>query len=141
MSLRLPHLARGRVGATLPRVPTIARRTAATASSSVDDPSDTRMQKNRDGQRARGAPSKASAQELEPSLGSSKLLRSTPEEALATSGLRFADGHGLRGPTGKGRETRKMNLHQAVRDAIRTELATNPKSYVFGEDVKAHGVL
>jgi hypothetical protein len=38
------------------------------------------MQKNRDGQRARGAPSKATAQELEPSLGSSKLLRSTPEE-------------------------------------------------------------
>lgn len=39
--------------------------------------------------------------------------------ALATEGLVFADGHGLRGPTGKGRETRKMNLHQAIRDALR----------------------
>lgn len=40
-------------------------------------------------------------------------------QALATEGLVFADGHGLRGPTGKGRETRKMNLHQAIRDALR----------------------
>ncbi|CAK9781155.1 unnamed protein product [Cutaneotrichosporon oleaginosum] len=139
----MPFLVRGSRAAVaaraLPRLPIVAaRRGAAT---SVDDPSDTRMQKNRDGQRARGAPSKATAQELEPSLGSSKLLKSTPEEALATPGLRFADGHGLRGPSGKGRETRKMNLHQAVRDAIRTELAANPRSFVFGEDVKAHGVF
>jgi 2-oxoisovalerate dehydrogenase E1 component beta subunit len=60
---------------------------------------------------------------------------------LATKGLVFADGHGLKGPTGKGRETRKMNLHQAIRDALRTVLVSNPKSFVFGEDVKAHGVL
>lgn len=80
MSPSMPLLVRGRVAVAaraLPRLNTVARRSVAT---SVDDPSDTRMQKNRDGQRARGAPSKASAQEMEPSLGSSKLLRSTPEE-------------------------------------------------------------
>ena len=54
----------------------------------------------------------------EPSLGSSELLLSTSEAALATPGLNFADGHGLRGAHGKGRETRRMNLHQVVRDAL-----------------------
>ncbi|KAL1411399.1 hypothetical protein Q8F55_002355 [Vanrija albida] len=90
---------------------------------------------------ARAVPSEAAAQEAEPSLGSSNLLRTTREAALATAGLRFADGHGLRGPTGKGRETRKMSLHQAIRDALKTALETNPRAFVFGEDVKAHGVF
>jgi len=54
----------------------------------------------------------------EPTLGSSELLLTTAEEALATPGLTFADGHGLKGPHGKGRETRRMNLHQAIRDAL-----------------------
>ncbi|RSH86880.1 uncharacterized protein EHS24_005158 [Apiotrichum porosum] len=107
--------------------------------SSVDDPSTSQVP--RDGTRARATPSHHSAQELEPSLGNSNLLKRTPEEALATKGLVFADGHGLKGPTGKGRETRQMNLHQAVRDAMRTALTSNPKSFIFGEDVKAHGVF
>lgn len=54
-------------------------------------------------------------------------------QSLATPGLKFTDGHGLRGPTGKGRQTRKMNLYQAIRDALGTALATNPKAIVFGE--------
>jgi hypothetical protein len=54
----------------------------------------------------------------EPTLGSSELLLTTADGALATPGLTFADGHGLKGPHGKGRETRRMNLHQAIRDAL-----------------------
>lgn len=58
------------------------------------------------------------AQGEEPSLGSSELLLSTPEAALATPGLSFADGHGHRNSLGRIRETRRMNLHQAIRDAL-----------------------
>nr|XP_018262807.1 2-oxoisovalerate dehydrogenase E1 component, beta subunit [Kwoniella dejecticola CBS 10117]OBR84965.1 2-oxoisovalerate dehydrogenase E1 component, beta subunit [Kwoniella dejecticola CBS 10117] len=72
----------------------------------------------------------------EPSLGESLLFLHTSEAALATPGLRFTDGHGLKGPTGKGRQTRRMNLYQAIRDALGTALATNPKAFVFGEDVQ-----
>lgn len=42
----------------------------------------------------------------------------TTPKALNTPGMKFADGHGLKGPTGKGRQTRKMNLYQAIRDAL-----------------------
>jgi len=34
-----------------------------------------------------------------------------------------------------------MNLYQAVRDALGTALATNPKAVVFGEDVSFGGVF
>lgn len=54
----------------------------------------------------------------EPALGDSNILLKTKEEALATPGLTFTDGHGLKGFNGKGRETRRMNLYQAVRDAL-----------------------
>ncbi|KAK8846514.1 hypothetical protein IAR55_005600 [Kwoniella newhampshirensis] len=77
-----------------------------------------------------------SKQPEEPSLGESASFRHTAEEALATPGLKFADGHGLKGPTGRGRQTRRMNLYQAIRDALGTALATNPKAFVFGEDVQ-----
>ena len=63
------------------------------------------------------------AAEAEPSLGQSTLLLQTSEEALATPGLMFTDGHGLKGPNGRGRETRRMNLHQAIRDALGYVLA------------------
>ncbi|WVQ67499.1 uncharacterized protein L199_005699 [Kwoniella botswanensis] len=72
----------------------------------------------------------------EPSLGESRLFLHTTEETLATPGIRFTDGHGLKGPTGKGRQTRRMNLYQAIRDALGTALATNPRAFVFGEDVQ-----
>lgn len=55
--------------------------------------------------------------------------------------MTFTDGHGIRGPTGKGRQTRKMNLYQAIRDALGTALATHPKAVVFGEDVSFGGVF
>nr|XP_019011019.1 2-oxoisovalerate dehydrogenase E1 component, beta subunit [Kwoniella pini CBS 10737]OCF49800.1 2-oxoisovalerate dehydrogenase E1 component, beta subunit [Kwoniella pini CBS 10737] len=72
----------------------------------------------------------------EPSLGECSLFLHTSDEALSTPGLKFTDGHGLKGPTGKGRQTRRMNLYQAIRDALGTALATNPKAFVFGEDVQ-----
>ncbi|ORX35773.1 Thiamin diphosphate-binding protein [Kockovaella imperatae] len=81
-------------------------------------------------------PSSPPPPEAEPSVGQSSLLLQEPAEALATKGLTFADGHGLKGPNGRGREVRRMNLHQAIRDALGTALATNPKSIVFGEDVE-----
>lgn len=34
-----------------------------------------------------------------------------------------------------------MNLYQAIRDALGTALATNPKAVVFGEDVSFGGVF
>lgn len=34
-----------------------------------------------------------------------------------------------------------MNLYQAVRDALGTALATNPRAVVFGEDVSFGGVF
>ena len=40
------------------------------------------------------------------------------DQALASPGLTFTDGHGLRGLSGKGRQTRRMNLYQAIRDAL-----------------------
>lgn len=71
----------------------------------------------------------------EESLGQSGLLLNNPELALATPGITFTDGHGLRGRTGKGRQTRQMNLYQAIRDALGTALATDSRATVFGEDV------
>lgn len=55
------------------------------------------------------------------SVASSQLLHSTRETALRTPGLAWTDEDGsgpVRSMVG-GRETRKMNLYQAVRDALR----------------------
>jgi len=120
------------------------RRLHSTIKRSVDEPSVAPPV-------ARTAPSTA-AQHEDVGVGQSELLLGTTEQvssthdqsslqALATPGLTFTDGHGLRGPTGKGRQTRKMNLYQAVRDALGTALATNPKAVVFGEDVSFGGVF
>jgi hypothetical protein len=54
-------------------------------------------------------------------VASSQLLRATRETALRTPGLTWSDEHDS-GPVRNivgGRETRKMNLYQAVRDALR----------------------
>lgn len=56
-----------------------------------------------------------------PSVSSSQILRSTRESALRTPGISWADEDQL-GPVRNivgGRETRKMNTYQAVRDAMR----------------------
>ncbi|RSH87231.1 hypothetical protein EHS25_003140 [Saitozyma podzolica] len=109
---------------------------------SVDEPSDARPA-DPPAPRARSAPTPVPDEPTveEPSLGKSDILLGTEEQALATPGLTFADGHGLRGPTGKGRQTRRMNLYQAIRDALGTALATNPKAIVYGEDVAFGGVF
>jgi hypothetical protein len=55
-----------------------------------------------------------------PSIASSKILRSTRDAALRTPGIKWLDEHGsspLQNTIG-GRETRKMNVYQAVRDAM-----------------------
>lgn len=56
-----------------------------------------------------------------PSVSSSQILRSTRESALRTPGIIWADedqSGPMRNVVG-GRETRKMNTYQAVRDAMR----------------------
>jgi hypothetical protein len=55
-----------------------------------------------------------------PSIATSQILRTTREAALRTPGIKWLDEDGgspLRNTIG-GRETRKMNLYQAVRDAM-----------------------
>lgn len=57
-----------------------------------------------------------------PSIATSKLLRTTRETALRAPGIKWADDDAngpLRVIVG-GRETRKMNTYQAVRDAMRS---------------------
>lgn len=60
-----------------------------------------------------------------PSVATSRLMRTTREAALRTPGLRWTDpdepGAHEREIV-SGRETRKMNLYQAVRDAMRSVL-------------------
>ena len=110
-------------------------RVISSVGTSVDDPSDSRS-RTPTPRPARVAPSPpADASAGEPSLGESELLLDTQEkvcfpricgsqadcaenQALSTPGLTFTDGHGLSGPTGKGRQTRRMNLYQAIRDAL-----------------------
>lgn len=56
-----------------------------------------------------------------PSISTSKILRSTRESALRTLGIKWLDEDGsspLQNTIG-GRETRKMNVYQAIRDAMR----------------------
>ena len=55
-----------------------------------------------------------------PSIATSQILRGTREAALRSPGIKWLDEDGgspLRNTIG-GRETRKMNLYQAVRDAM-----------------------
>ena len=55
-----------------------------------------------------------------PSISTSKILRTTREAALRTLGIKWLDEDGsspLQNTIG-GRETRKMNVYQAVRDAM-----------------------
>ncbi|OJA16034.1 hypothetical protein AZE42_04294 [Rhizopogon vesiculosus] len=74
------------------------------------------------------------------SVASSKLLRITRESALRTPGIVWADEEPVRNIVG-GRETRKMNLYQAVRDALSIALAKDDTAVVFGEDIAFGGVF
>ena len=94
-----------------------------------------------------------------PSVATSKILLSTREAALRTPSIKWLDEDGgspLRNTIG-GRETRKMNLYQAVRDAmgyvqpgchgvtdlvfVRIAMAKDDTAIVFGEDVAFGGVF
>ncbi|KAG8855564.1 hypothetical protein FRB91_001985 [Serendipita sp. 411] len=75
-----------------------------------------------------------------PGIATSKLLRTTRETALNTPGLSWADDGSISTADG-GRDTRKMNMYQAVRDALGTALAKDDNAVVFGEDVAFGGVF
>ncbi|CAG7846156.1 2-oxoisovalerate dehydrogenase subunit beta 2, mitochondrial; AltName: Full=Branched-chain alpha-keto acid dehydrogenase E1 component beta chain; Short=BCKDE1B; Short=BCKDH E1-beta; AltName: Full=Protein DARK INDUCIBLE 4; Flags: Precursor [Serendipita indica DSM 11827] len=75
-----------------------------------------------------------------PSIVTSKLLRVTRETALKSPGLMWTSEPESASPDG-GRETRKMNMYQAVRDALGIALSTDESAVVFGEDVAFGGVF
>ncbi|KAJ7311469.1 thiamine diphosphate-binding protein [Mycena albidolilacea] len=72
-----------------------------------------------------------------PSVATSQILRSTKERALRTPGLVWNDEENS---NSVGRECRKMNLYQAVRDALRPVLCDDT-AVVFGEDIAFGGVF
>ncbi|KAG1724760.1 thiamine diphosphate-binding protein [Suillus paluster] len=106
----------GRLRSTLP---TLSRRWQTTASTTVEPPP------------ASGHSS---------SVAASKLLRITRESALRTPGITWQDEESDRNIVG-GRETRKMNLYQAVRDALSIALAKDDTAVIFGEDIAFGGVF
>jgi 2-oxoisovalerate dehydrogenase E1 component beta subunit len=94
-----------------------------------------------------------------PSISTSRILRSTREAALRTPDIKWLDEDAI-SPLQKtigGRETRKMNVYQAIRDAMayvrlgwhvlvdlvffRIALAKDDTAVVFGEDVAFGGVF
>ncbi|TFY70259.1 hypothetical protein EVG20_g2739 [Dentipellis fragilis] len=77
-----------------------------------------------------------------PGIATSKLLRTTRDAALRTPGISWKDDDGG-APTREfgGRETRKMNVYQAVRDAMSIALMKDETAVVFGEDVAFGGVF
>ena len=63
--------------------------------------------------------------------------------ALHTPGINWING-GVSSPSNNilgGRETRKMNMYQALRDAMAIALAKDERAVVFGEDVAFGGVF
>jgi 2-oxoisovalerate dehydrogenase E1 component beta subunit len=78
-----------------------------------------------------------------PSVANSQVLKTKRETALRTPGLQWADEDASvpsRTIVG-GRETRKMNTYQAIRDAMSIALAKDEHAVVFGEDVAFGGVF
>ncbi|KAH7889619.1 pyruvate dehydrogenase [Phlebopus sp. FC_14] len=77
------------------------------------------------------------------SVATSKLLRTTRDAALRAPALSWTDDNDS-APVQKvvgGRETRKMNMYQAVRDALSIALVKDDTAVVFGEDVAFGGVF
>lgn len=75
-------------------------------------------------------------------LNRTTLLRTSRESSLKTPGIKWTDD----APTstsdiGGGRETRKMNTYQAIRDAMSIILTKDDSAIVFGEDVGFGGVF
>ncbi|KAF8201495.1 pyruvate dehydrogenase [Pholiota molesta] len=78
-----------------------------------------------------------------PSIATSEVLKTKRETALRTPGIIWAD-EDPSFPTRAivaGRETRKMNTYQAIRDAMSIALAKDDSAVVFGEDVAFGGVF
>ncbi|KAF8964007.1 thiamine diphosphate-binding protein [Flammula alnicola] len=78
-----------------------------------------------------------------PSIATSQVLRTKRETAFRTPGIIWADGD-TSAPSRNiigGRETRKMNTYQAIRDAMSIALAKDENAVVFGEDVAFGGVF
>lgn len=78
-----------------------------------------------------------------PSVASSNMLSTKRESALRTPGLVWADEDASAPPRiiVGGRETRKMNTYQAIRDAMSIALSKDENAVVFGEDVAFGGVF
>ncbi|KAJ1309942.1 hypothetical protein OPQ81_006701 [Rhizoctonia solani] len=70
------------------------------------------------------------------SVAQSPLLRNTREAALKTSGIAWKDE-----ASENGRETRKMNMYQSLRDAMSVAMTKDDTAVVFGEDVAFGGVF
>ncbi|KZV96163.1 putative branched-chain alpha-keto acid dehydrogenase e1-beta subunit [Exidia glandulosa HHB12029] len=79
-----------------------------------------------------------------PSVATSRLMRSTRDSALRTPGLHWNDveehAHGPSPVVGQ-RQTQKMNMYQAIRDALSIALTKDDSAIVFGEDVSFGGVF
>ncbi|KAI0782199.1 pyruvate dehydrogenase [Abortiporus biennis] len=84
-----------------------------------------------------------------PSIATSAFLRPTRDSALRLPGLRWIDNE-IPGSISSskegagdiaGRETRKMNMYQAVRDAMSIALMKDDTAVIFGEDVAFGGVF
>ncbi|KAG8901567.1 hypothetical protein FRC01_009809 [Tulasnella sp. 417] len=77
-----------------------------------------------------------------PGLATSPLLFGTREAALRTPGLSWLE-EDEPSPGGivSGRETRKMNTYQAIRDAMSHAMQRDDTAVVFGEDVAFGGVF
>ncbi|KAG8744759.1 hypothetical protein FRC10_009524 [Ceratobasidium sp. 414] len=69
-------------------------------------------------------------------IGESPLLQTTREAALKTPGVAWKDPE-----SENGRETRKLNMYQALREAMSTALTKDDTAVVFGEDVAFGGVF
>lgn len=71
-----------------------------------------------------------------PTVGQSSLLRGTREASLKTIGINWKDED-----AGNGRETRKLNMYQALREAMSIAMSKDDTAVVFGEDVAFGGVF
>ncbi|KAJ7766881.1 thiamine diphosphate-binding protein [Mycena metata] len=76
-----------------------------------------------------------------PTIATSQLLRTTKERALRTPGLVWNDDEPSNAIVSVGRECRKMNVYQSVRDALSIALTKNDNAAVFGEDIAFGGVF
>ncbi|KAF8319315.1 pyruvate dehydrogenase [Clavulina sp. PMI_390] len=77
-----------------------------------------------------------------PGVATSAYLRRTREAALKTPGIKWDEsdmaGHSS---TSADQETRKMNMYQAIRDAMSIAMTEDDTAVVFGEDVAFGGVF